>query len=362
MPEYWTHGTSYPTRIAEVARKLESDGWDGVIFSDTQNLRMDVYITLALVIASTTRLKVSAGVTNPVTRHPAVAASAHAGLQAASGGRASFGIGRGDSALAYIGMAPCSMDVFERYVRAVATYLRGGRVPFDELPMSGKSVSTLHLGDEPAESWLRWLDPSVPKVPVEVVASGPKALAVGARHADIVTFTVGADLERLKWGMDTVKEASRAAGRDESELKFGAFLNVACHSDIRTARMLVSGGLASFSRFAAMHGTPTGPLTADTEEVVRSIRDRYDMKHHGEPGSAQTSVMTDEFIDRFGVVGDADAVARRVQEIADLGFERIYLETPSQPTRDRHPSECAAADKRMAGEVLPKLKAGGGGT
>jgi 5,10-methylenetetrahydromethanopterin reductase len=359
MPEYWTYGTSNPTRVPDVARRIEADGWDGVIFSDTQNLRMDVYITLALVAASTTSLKFSAGVTNPVTRHPAVAASAHAGLQAASGGRASFGIGRGDSALAYIGMAPSSVDVFEHYVQAVATYLAGGRVPFDALPRSGRTVDTLHLGDEPAESWLRWLDPSVPKVPVEVIASGPKTLAVGARHADIVTLTVGADQERLQWGMETTRHASRAVGRDESKLRFGAYVNVACHSDIATARTLVSGGLASFSRFAAMHGTPTGPLSADTEEVVRSIRNSYDMKHHGEPGSAQTAVLTDDFIDRFGVVGDPDAIVQRVQEIVMLGFDRIYLSTPSQPTRELYPDECAESDKLMASAVLPMLKARG---
>jgi 5,10-methylenetetrahydromethanopterin reductase len=358
MPEYWTYGMSHPARIAEIARKVESDGWDGVVFSDTQNLRMDVYITMALAIASTATLKVSAGVTNPTTRHPAVAASAHAGLQAASGGRTSFGIGRGDSALAYIGMAPCSVELFEQYVRAVATYLRGGRVPFDELSVSGRSVSTLHLGGEPAESWLRWLDPSIPKVPIEVVASGPKALAVGARHADIVTLTVGADLDRLKWGIDTVQQACRAAGRNVSELKFGAYVNVACHRDLDMARTLVSGGLATFSRFAAMHGTPTGPLTADAERVVRGIRDRYDMKHHAEPGSAQTSVLTSQFIDRFGVVGDPDTVVRQIQEIADLGFERIYLTTPNQPTREVYPDECAQADRDMADEVLPKLRAG----
>jgi hypothetical protein len=106
-----------------------------------------------------------------------------------------------------------------------------------------------------------------------------------------------------------------------------------------------------------MHGTPTGPLAPDSEDVVRSIRDHYDMKHHGEPGSAQTSVMTEEFIDRFGVVGDADAVVRRILEIVGLGFERIYLSTPSQPTRERYPGECAEVDKHMAAEVLPRLRA-----
>jgi 5,10-methylenetetrahydromethanopterin reductase len=357
MTEFWTYGSSHPARIPEVARKIEADGWDGVLFSDTQNLRMDVFITLALVVAATSRLKVSAGVSNPVTRHPAVAASAHAGLQAASGGRVSYGIGRGDSALAYIGMAPCSLEIFEQYVKAVATYLAGGRVPFDELPRSGKALSSLHLGDEPAESWLRWLDPEEPKVPVEVVASGPKTLAIGARQADIVTLTVGAEMGRLRWGIDTIKQAARDAGRDDSALRFGSYVNVACHDDLDTARTLVSGGLASFSRFAAMHGSPTGPLDKDTEDVVRSIRSRYDMKHHGEPGSAQTTVMPPAFVDQFGVVGDPDAVVARIEEIAALGFERIYLTTPSQPTREIYPDECAEVDKLMVDEVLPALKA-----
>ena len=174
-----------------------------------------------------------------------------------------------------------------------------------------------------------------------------------------MTFTVGADLERLKWGIETVKEASGAAGRDHSELKFGAYVNVACHSDLDTARTLISGGLASFSRFAAMHGTPTGPLSADTERVVRGIGSSYDMKHHGEPGSAQTSVMTDEFIDRFGIAGDPDTVVGRIQQITDLGFERVYLTTPSQPTRDRYPDECAEVDEYMASEVLPRLREDG---
>lgn len=355
LAEFWTYGTSHPTRISDVARKIEADGWDGILFSDTQNLRMDVYITMSLVVAATSTLKVSAGVTNPVTRHPAVAASAHAGLQAASGGRVSFGIGRGDSALAYIGLAPCSVELLESYVRATATYLRGGRVPFDELPSPGKSISTLHLGDEPAESWLRWLDPSVPKVPVEVVSSGPKVLAVGARHADIVTFTVGADMERLQWGMETVRAAARAAGRDESGIQFGAYVNAACHTDIDLARQLVSGGLASFSRFAAMHGTPSGPLTGDAERVVSQIRGSYDMKHHGEPDSAQTSVMTNDFIDRMAVVGDPDAFVERMKAITELGFQRIYVTTPSQPTREKYPDECAEVDTYMIRDVLPRL-------
>jgi len=53
--------------------------------------------------AATERLKLCTGVSNPLTRHNAVAAACAATLQAISGGRAVLGIGRGDSALAYLG-------------------------------------------------------------------------------------------------------------------------------------------------------------------------------------------------------------------------------------------------------------------
>jgi alkanesulfonate monooxygenase SsuD/methylene tetrahydromethanopterin reductase-like flavin-dependent oxidoreductase (luciferase family) len=46
----------------------------------------------------------------PVTRHPAVVASAMASLQVESGGRAVFGLGRGDSSLSQLGISATTTD------------------------------------------------------------------------------------------------------------------------------------------------------------------------------------------------------------------------------------------------------------
>ena len=277
MTEFWTLGTSIPGQIGAAASQAETDGWDGVVFVDSQNLRPDCFTTMAFALAATTRLKVSPGVTNPLTRHPAVAASAMAALHHESGGRVSYGIGRGDSALAYIGMAPCSVPHFERYVRSVKTFLDGGRVAFSDLgvDVDVAGIESLHLHDEPTESWLRWTGGNAVGVPVEVVASGPKVIGVGGRHADIVTFTLGADPDRIRWGMESARAAAVDGGRDPDTLRFGAYVNVACHDDIEVARTLVSGGLASFSRFAAMHGKAVGPSTTMTgvlEKIDRVVR------------------------------------------------------------------------------------------
>src|SRR6478672_8684098 len=90
-------------RAAEVARTFEALGFATLLFPDSQNLAPEVWQQLALAAAATSRIRLGPGVTNPVTRDPAVTACAAATLQLASGGRAVLGLGRGDSAVQRIG-------------------------------------------------------------------------------------------------------------------------------------------------------------------------------------------------------------------------------------------------------------------
>ena len=134
--EFWTVMDSSARRAAALAEQAEQAGWDGIAVYDSQNLDGDCYVALALAAAATQRLGLSTGVTNPLTRHPAVAAGAMASIQQVSGGRAVLGIGRGDSALAHLGHAPVYPQVFERYLEALQTYLSGAGVAFDDLTFS----------------------------------------------------------------------------------------------------------------------------------------------------------------------------------------------------------------------------------
>ncbi len=97
MIEFWQ--TNVPTNLTpvETARAVEADGWDGQWFMDSQCLGAEPYVAMGAWAAVTERIKLGTGVTNPLTRHPAVTAAAAATLQAISGGRAVLGIGRGDS-------------------------------------------------------------------------------------------------------------------------------------------------------------------------------------------------------------------------------------------------------------------------
>src|SRR5262245_26547850 len=126
MIEFWRAGGSSDSTAVEMAARIEAEGWDGQMFMDSAALARDPYVLMGAWAALTKRIKLSTGVTNPFSRHLAVTASAVVALQEASRGRAVLGIGRGDSALAYLGYAPVSLDVFRRALHDLQTLLSGG--------------------------------------------------------------------------------------------------------------------------------------------------------------------------------------------------------------------------------------------
>ena len=84
-------------RLVELIVKAEQLGFDSGWTYDSPILWQEPYPLITLLAAQTERMRIGMCVTNPVTREPAVTASAHATLQDISGGRMVMGIGRGDS-------------------------------------------------------------------------------------------------------------------------------------------------------------------------------------------------------------------------------------------------------------------------
>ena len=196
--EFWTWLASEPARIADFARRAEAQGWDGVGAGDSQSRTGDPYVRLAFAAAVTDTLGLATSVTNPVTRHASVTATAAFTIQRLSRGRMVVGIGRGDSALAHLGRAPARLKWFEAYLGQLQTYLSGGEVGFDESNIPDEAaplVDRLSLAKAPEASSIRWAgdEPDEPKVPVEVAATGPRVIGIAARQADRIMLAVGAD-------------------------------------------------------------------------------------------------------------------------------------------------------------------------
>ncbi len=349
MLEVWATGAGFPGVAARHAAAVEQVGYDGLALVDSQNLAGDCYVGLALAAKATTRLRLGTGVTNPVTRHPAATAAAIAAVHAESGARAVLGIGRGDSALAHLGYAPAPPAVFEHALARIQGYLRGDEVPFE----ADANLGSLGLADAPRASRLNWLPRELPKVPVDVAATGPRMIAIAARLAERVTFAVGADPARLRWAIETARTARREAGLDPAGISLGAWLNVVVDDDPEQARRLGEGGLALFARFSAMHGTPVGPASEADRALLRKVHDAYDMTHHARTGSQQAALLDDDFAQRFAVYGPPALAIARLRELMALGIERFMIVGASLGAdRDR----ARAAEARFVREVLPALR------
>jgi 5,10-methylenetetrahydromethanopterin reductase len=357
--QLWTTQVATARGAQRLAQEAEAAGWDGLLVVDSQNLSGDPYVALALAAVATRKIGLGPGVTNSVTRHAAATATAITSVNRVSNGRAVLGIGRGDSALAHLGRAPARLAQFERYLEQLQAYLRGDSVPFGEIDIphdAAPPMSALHLHDAPADSRIGWIAEGIEKggakVPVEVAASGPKVIAMAARHAERVMFTLGADVERLQWGIELAKKTRSAAGLDPNAIAFGAYINLGCHGDIEKARALVRGGLTTFARFSVMHGKANGPVSDKDRAQLQTLISNYDMKQHTRADSRQAGTLSDDFVDRFAVVGPPDRCIDRLRELASLGLDKVAI---SGGTRGASAEDAAVGRVLVTRHVLPAM-------
>jgi 5,10-methylenetetrahydromethanopterin reductase len=175
-------------------------------------------------------------------------------------------------------------------------------------------------------------------------------IAAAARSADRIMFALGADLERIRWGIEMARAARRVAGLDPDGIAFGAYVNAISHPDLETARALVRGGLSTFARFAIMHGKVTGPASQSQQRVLADVHRAYDMKAHTRTGSPQADLLTPEFVDRYAVVGPPERCIERLSALAGLGLSRLVVIGPTQGA-DR--AEARKAQALFAQAVLP---------
>jgi 5,10-methylenetetrahydromethanopterin reductase len=309
-----------------------------MLFPDSQNLAPEVWGQLMLAAAATSKLQLGPGVTNSITRDAAVTASAALSLQAQSGGRAVLAIGRGDSSVQRIGKREDPVASFERHLEMLQGYLRGETVDRD--------------GFESRLEWMRYT--KVPKVPLEVAATGRKVIEIAARRADRICFAVGADPDHLGDVLEHARAAARAAGRDPAGLRYGAFVNAVIHPDLQAARDGVRGTAATFARFSAFKGSKLELLPPPLRDAARYMREHYDMREHTRAGAAHTKGLSDEFLEWYAVLGPADRALPRFRKLAALGLDFLRI----VPGSTDMPRELAIASLlNLANEIVPALRA-----
>jgi 5,10-methylenetetrahydromethanopterin reductase len=333
--EFWLHSFPVPLRAVDVAVSAEHQGYDGFLLAESQTLVGDPYVELALAAAATSTIQLGVSVTNTVTRHPSVTAAAIATVHIESHGRATLGIGRGDSALRLIGESPSTMAALESGLRDIRTYLHG------------ESVEA-----HGAQARLNWLPVDLPRVPIDLAASGPATIALGATVADRLTFNLGADPALIGWAVATARQAREQSGLDPDGMSLGAFVNVACDPEIPTALRMVRGSASIFIRFLAEAMAHGVPVPESDRPIVAGVEDHYQEASHGLATSAQADAVPDEFLQRFALVGAPGDLAGRLATLGEIGLDRIVVVPAS---RDADPTFVSESNERFAARVIPSL-------
>ena len=305
------------SRWLELIQLAERHGFGYAWTYDSHVLWQESIPMLAVAARETSKIRLGHFVTNPATRDPTVLASAYATLHDLSNGRMAMGVGRGDSAVRYIGRKPMKVADFESACAMVKAFMNGDEVEWNEKQLQ-----------------LKWVRSELPRIPMWVAGYGPRALGVAGRVGDGVIIQL-ADPEIIQWIMDTARRAAEEAGRDPSRLKciVGAPSHIS--ADIADAREQVRW-------FPAMVSNHVMDLIerygADGSSVPKALTDYvqarkfYDYDEHSRVGARHGEFVTDEICDRFCVIGDAERCAAKLRELESVGVDQfnIYLMTRGQ--------------------------------
>src|ERR1700741_2099034 len=294
-------------RIVGLTRQAESAGFTfGWIF-DSHVLWMEPYPLLTLMAMNTKGMHLGNCVTHPAPRDLTVTASLFATLNLISGGRMELGIGRGDSSRRVMGKKPVSWSQLEAAVAEFRDLTSGKEVLHDGQP------TRLTWAQEPPRVW--------------IAGYGPKGLHMAGRVADGIILQF-ADPALIKWCMSFVKEGARAAGRDPGQMEVMAAAPAWVSNDLSVARervrwfpALVSNHVMDLIRQYKPEDLPPA--------LTSYVRDRrnYDYQHHCEVESDNANFVSEEVVDRFCLIGPAEAHRRKLRELADAGVTQfnIYL-------------------------------------
>jgi probable F420-dependent oxidoreductase len=253
---------------------------------------------------ATTTMRLGTCVTNPATREPSVTASSLAVLQELSGGRFDLGIGRGDSAIRVLGKPPTTMATLEEAVHVIRALAEGRPIEHEG--------ATLQLPWSAGH-----------RLPVWIAGYGPVALKMTGRIADGAMLQI-ADPDLVRWFAGQVHDSAREAGRDPGAVRIMA----AAPAHVGD----LADGRDRIRWFPALVGNHVVDLVNKyqgdlPEALTRYIRGRegYDYLHHAEVGSANAAFVTDDIVDRFGLVGDAAAHVAKLRVLAEAGVDQFNL-------------------------------------
>jgi 5,10-methylenetetrahydromethanopterin reductase len=297
-------------KMIQLAKLAEELGYSHVWIGDSHLIWREAYVNMAAAALNTKHVKLGTGVTNPLTRHPSVVASAYATLEELAPGRFIVGIGLGDSSVETMGMKPAKLGFFEQTIREMRELIAGKEVQLD----SGK----IHLKH-----------PAKQAMPVYIAASGPKMLELSGKIADGIIVLVGVADEYLAQAKARIEAGAKAAGRKLADIHLVLWVPCAV-SDTAPAKDAVKAHVAR----VVAHPQPY-VLDKEEQKVLAEIRKTYDYYHHMDQEANHAEVIPDWLVDKFAIAGTVAECRAQVERIQKSGIQQIAIIPYSAPGGSR---------------------------
>ena len=320
--------------LVSTVAEAEQAGFDDVWFPDSQLLWRDVFCVLTAAALRTDSIMLGTAVTNVVTRHPSVLASAARTIAEIRPGRFRLGLGVGNSSLLPIGLAASTQQEMRSAVNMVRALLRG-----EEYAFGGR------------RSRLR--DPGG-SVPIYLAATGPRNLRLAGELADGVILLSGVAPAGLARATTLVGEGVAASGRGPQDIDLVVSAYCQVTDDIeRDARRLKPVCAA----MAQNGGTPFLRAAGIDIEVPPAVPPVYPDLAHAEDWEQAVDVTSRwvsdadavRFADAFCLFGTGEQIAARLLATQRAGATSVFLQHVGSYDV---PSELLQAVSR---EVLPRL-------
>lgn len=306
----------YPKKLDEfkqLSRTADEAGFSMVMTGDTPALVGDHYVGLTMIALETRNCRLGSYISNPVTRHPAVAAAGIAAVNEISGGRAYLGLSTGDSGVYNLGEKPAKQADLEEYILTVRALLEKGEA--------------VYRGNKVQFGWYH------DRIPIYMAPGGPKGLRLAGRIADGVFLETGFFPEIIEDTLRQIDEAAREAGRSIDDIDIWWHARACMGSSRDAAIDTIPSGLLGIGNRLARFQQEGKFIPDEIWPKLQELKRRYDfMGHHETAGGAKpqrNAAMLDELglrdylADRFGILGTPDDFVERIRSLEKMGVRNI---------------------------------------
>ncbi len=334
----WTRGdpAEGPALSLAHAEAADAAGIDAIWVSEDLE-GWDAFALLGAITTRTAHAHLGTGVTTPWARHPNTLAASVATIDRLSGGRAVLGLGTGQRDWLMHGLGMEDLDPPAALTETIAL-LRQWWTPEQHAALPEATVF-------PVRGWERTVRPAQAAPPILIAATGPRAIAITATHADGIILNAHTSDTAIQRILGSVRDHRRAAGMSAEipwvVLRTPVTLTVT-PEETRTALLRQRRSLALIGSLPGMERLLDHPAW-DTGAILAEVRLRLQRDAHLARGDGFTGLRRENLaaaaeaiplalVEELGITGDLTHVRMRMSQLADFGVTHLSVAPPRRPT------------------------------